>query len=275
MLHAVLDDAADPALPLINAPATVAAARIGLYRNTAQRNLAAALQSTYPAVFRLVGEAYFRQTARAYGRRHPSRCGDLTHAGDAFPAYLAELHGDDEYRYLGDVARLELLIQDVLLAPEPGSGSGSGSGFVTGSAASTPGSAALDLARLATVPAGRHDSLRFILHPALRLFESPYPAHRIWQSNVDSDAEPPAIDLASGGDRLAVLRQRLQLQFHRLTPGERCWLEALGQGLPFAASVEALAAAEAAANATGAAAGFDAAVALQRFVALGVIVDFE
>jgi hypothetical protein len=257
MLDAVLDDAADPALPLISAPATVAAARIGVYRNTAQRNLADALRSTYPAVFRLVGEAYFRQTARAYGRRHPSRCGELTHAGDAFPAYLAELHGDDEYRYLGDVARLELLIQDVLLAPEPGSGS------VTGSAASTPGSAAVDLARLAAVPAGHHDSLRFVLHPALRLFESPYPVHRIWQSNVDSDAEPPAIDLASGGDRLAVLRQRLQLQFHRLSPGEWCWLEALGQGLPFAAS---LAAADA---------GFDAAAALQRFVALGVIVDFE
>ena len=269
MLDAVLDGAAEPALSLIDAPVGIAAARIGVYRNTAQRNLADALQSAYPAVFRLVGEAYFRQTARAYGRRHPSRCGDLTHAGDAFPAYLGELHGDDEYRYLGDVARLELLIQDVLLAPEPGSGS------VTGSAAATPGSAALDLARLATVPAGHHDSLRFILHPALRLFESPYPAHRIWQSNVDSDAEPPAIDLASGGDRLAVLRQRLQLQFHRLTPGERCWLEALGQGLRFAASVEAVAAAESAANATGAAAGFDAAVALQRFVALGVIVDFE
>lgn len=267
LLDAVLGGAADPALPLIDAPAAVAAARLGVYRNTVERNRADALRSTYPAVWRLVGEKYFRQTARAYGRRHPSRCGDLTQAGDAFPAYLAELHGQDAYRYLGDVARLELLIQDVLRAPEPATGSASGS--ATGSAT---GSASLDLARLAAVPAEHHDSLRFVLHPALRLFESPYPVQRIWHANVGSDAEPPPIDLTLGSDRLAVLRQRLQLHFHPLTRGEWRWLEALGQGTPFAPSVEAAAAAGAASAADDA---FDASTALRRFVALGAIVDFE
>jgi hypothetical protein len=107
--------------------------------------------------------------------------------------------------------------------------------------------------------------LRFVLNPALRLFESSYPIKTIWDSNVLNDAEPDSIDLESGAERLAVLRRRLQLQFHPLSPGEWRWLAALSEHLPFAASLEAAAAAEG---------DFDATAALQRFVELGAIVGF-
>jgi hypothetical protein len=220
------------------------AARLRVYRNTVRSNFAAALESTFPAVRRLVGEAYFRRVARDFAVRHPSRSGDLRHVGAPFPGYLAEVHGQDQYRYLGEVARLELLIEEVLLAPEH---------------------PRLDLTVLAAVAPSAYENLRFVLNPALRLFESPYPIKKIWESNVLSDAEPGSIDLESGAERFAVLRRRLQLQFHPLSPGEWRWLAALSEHLPFAASLEAAAAAEG---------DFDATAALQRFVELGAIVGF-
>ena len=249
VLEALLEPTAERALDLLDAPAgaagtAAASARLEVYRNTVRSNVTGALQAAYPAVWRLVGADYFRQIARDFASRHPARSGDLRHVAEPFPGYLALLHRDDEYAYLGDVARLELLIHDVSLAAEH---------------------APLDLVRLGSVAPEEYDTLRFELHPALRLFESPYPVRRIWDSNVGSDAEPGSIDLASGGDRLAVLQRRLQLQFHPLSRGEWCWLGALAQREPFAASVETAAAADE---------QFDAAVALGRFVALGAIVSF-
>jgi len=232
------------AVSLIDAPAPAAAARLAVYRNTVHSNVAAALHSTYPVVWRLVGEDYFLKVAHDFILGHPSTCGDLTPVGALFPAYLAKLHASDEYAYLGDVARLEWLIQEALLAAEH---------------------PPFDLTRLARVAPAEYDGLRFVLHPALRLFESRYPVRRIWQSNVQSDAEPEFIDLADGGERLALLQQRLQLHFHPLTPGEWCWLDALNAGATFASSVEAAVAGDGA---------FDAVAALRRFVSLGAIVDF-
>jgi hypothetical protein len=222
-----------PALCLIDAPAPVAAARLAVYRNTVLANVTAALRSTYPAIWRLVGEAYFGKVAHDFIVRHPSTCGDLTPVGAMFPEYLTELHRDDEYAYLGDVARLEWLIQEALLAADH---------------------PPFDLTRLSLVAPAEYDGLRFVLHPALRRFESRYPVRRIWES----------IDLAAGGDRLALLPRR-QLQFHPLTPGEWCWLDALEAGMPFAASVEAAVVSDGT---------FDAAAALRRFVRIGGIVDF-
>jgi hypothetical protein len=253
LLDALLSASAEPADPaapasvaavgLIDAPAPTAAARLAVYRNTVHANVAAALRSTYPAVWRLVGEDYFLKVAHDFIVRHPSTCGDLTPVGALFPAYLARLHEQDEYAYLGEVARFEWLIQEALLVAEP---------------------PPFDLARLRLVAPAAYDGLRFVLHPALRLFESRYPVRRIWESNVGT-AEPDSIDLAGGGERLALLQQRLQLHFHAVTTGEWCWLEALKAGEPFAASVAAAMTSDA---------GFDAAAALRRFVSLGAIVDF-
>jgi hypothetical protein len=232
------------AVALIDAPAPAAAARLAVYRNTVWSNVVGALRSTYPAVWRLVGEDYFLKVAREFIVRHPSTCGDLTPVGALFPAYLAQLHDHGEYGYLAEVARFEWLIQEALLCLEH---------------------PPFDLTRLAGVAPAAYDGLRFVLHPALHLFESRYPVRRIWESNVGSAAEPQSIDLAVGGERLALLQQRLQLHFHALTTGEWCWLEALQGGETFAASVEAALASDGA---------FDAVAALRRFVSIGAIVDF-
>jgi len=218
--------------------------RMRLYQSNVQANFVDSLHSSYPAIWRLVGEDYFRQAAREFQRSVPSRSGDLLHVGRAFPEYLAALHRDDQYRYLGDVARLEWLCQEALLAAEY---------------------APMDVERLRAVAPSAYDGLRFELHPTLRLHHSPYPALRIWEANAVSEAEPEVIDLGGGSDCLALLRQRLKLTFHRLSRGEFAFLEAVARGAEFAAAIASAGAYEE---------EFDAGAALRRFVAAEAIVDF-
>jgi hypothetical protein len=229
--------------PLANSIAHTAVMGLSIYRTNVRANFSDALQSTYPAVERLVGAPYFRQVARDFQRRWPSLSGDLTHVGEHFSDYLAELHHADEFHYLAEIARLEWLIQESLLAIEHGP---------------------LDLAKLAAVAPAAYDMLHFVLHPSLRLYVSRYPALRIWEANVGSDALPDRIDLDSGTDRLAIVRPQWQLKFHRLNPGEESLLRALGEDAPFTDALEGAVALDG---------DFDASRALQRFVAEGLIVD--
>jgi hypothetical protein len=224
-------------------PMPLEPARLEVYRRNLRANFVDALRSTFPAVWRLVGEDHFRQIARRFQEFTPSGSGDLTVVGEFFPGYLRNLHAADEFSYLPDVARFEWLIQEALLAA---------------------GHAPLDLAKLAAVPIECYERLHFDLHPTLRLFESRYPVLSIWEANVGSDAEPEMIDLDSGADCLAIMRPQHQLKVHRLTGGETCLLSALHEGATLADAVEA-------AGALGK--EFDASAALQRFVAAGVIVD--
>jgi hypothetical protein len=229
----------------IHAPGMAGASRLRIYRNNLRDNFSRALRLTFPVVHRLVGADYFRQTAQSFQHRYPSRSGDLTHAGKSFPDYLGELHRADRFRYLSDVARLEWLIQESSLAADH---------------------APLNLELLAGVDPSRYESLEFKLHPALRLFESPFPAHAIWEANVAENEDPPDIDLAGGGDRLAILRRPSNIEFLRLSEGELAFLRSLRAGVSFAAALTCGLAADP---------RFDASSSLQRCVAAEAVVDFS
>jgi hypothetical protein len=253
VLRALLDGETDRAAPLIAARGIAPEHVFRVYANTARTNFIESLMLSYPAIRRLVGEDYFRQCARGFHARHPSLSGDLQPAGMRFPQYLSELHGDDEFRYLSEVARLEWLVQETLLAADHGP---------------------LDLAKLRAVLPNDYDDLRFHLHPSARLFASEFPCVKVWEANVGSDAEPELIDLGAGPDRALLVRNSGQLQCHRLSHGELRLLQSVLAGERFAAAVEnGVNGGELdAARGDGA---FDAAAALQRFVLAGVIVDFQ
>jgi hypothetical protein len=251
LMRALLDGETGCAAPLIAARGIAPEHVLGVYAGNVAANFIESVRSSYPAIRRLVGEDYFGQCARGFHVRHPSRSGDLQPAGACFAQYLAELHGDDEFRYLGEVARLEWLIQETLLAADHGP---------------------LDLAKLGTVAAGAYGDLRLHLHPSARLFVSNFPCADIWEANVRSDAEPELIDLRAGSDRVLLIRYDGQLKFHRLNLGELKFLQSVHAGEPFGAAVENGAVRDERAAAGD---GFDATAALQRFVLAGVIVDFH
>jgi hypothetical protein len=256
-LRAILDGAPECLGDAIVVDGLSADRRLAVYANNAEANFLGSLRSSFPAVCRLVGDEYFAQCAREFRGAHPSRSGDLSPAGAAFPDYLAALHADDRFRYLGDVARLEWLYHECLTAGEH---------------------AAFDLERLAAVPADDYDRILFRLHPAARLFDSPFPAVAIWEANVASEQEPERIDLDRGGDRVLLIRGRDGVVFRPLAAGDHAFLANLARGQPFAAALAAGAEAAEAAEAPGAAegaTGFDAAAVLPAFVQAGVIVDFS
>jgi hypothetical protein len=260
MMQAVLDGEPDRAARWIASRGISPTQALNVYANTARSNFTESLISSYPAVRRLVGEDYFLQAARVFHRGQPSTSGDLQPAGTRFAQYLSQLHGNDEYRYLAEVARLEWLIQETLLAADH---------------------APLDLDKLGLIAPAAYDQLRFDLHPSARLFASQFPCVAIWQANVGSDAEPEPIDLGSGPDRVLLVRSGGELKFHRVNQGEQAFLQSLRAGDAFAEAVQSGqrwdAAVGHAANGDAADDGtrFDAAAALQRFVAAGVIVDFH
>lgn len=245
VMEALLDSSSpDRALALLAARGAWASSQLRVYQNNVAANFCESLKSSYPAIAKLVGDDYFRQIARALRRRHPSRSGDLLWVGRHLPAYLTELHAEGDYPYLPDVARLEWLCQESLLAAdhEP-----------------------LDLGKLAGVTAENQDSLVFLPHPSVRLIDSRFPVLRIWESNVsEASGEPEVLDLASGSDCLLLLRHRLRLKFHRLNPGEYQFLMGMINGSSFAASV---------AQGRESDPCFDATATLQRFVGIGAIVD--
>ena len=198
-LRGILDGEAANAKSLVLAQGLDPLERLAIYANNASANFLESLRFSFPAVRRLVGEDYFSQCVRQYHRRHPSRSGDLQHTGSAFSDFLGELHGNDQFAYLQDVARLEWLYQESLIASDH---------------------APLDFGRLAAVEPAQYDDLQFKLHPAAHLFASPYPALEIWRANVDGEADPKEIDLTQGSDRLGLTRTRGRIEFLHLGPGE-------------------------------------------------------
>jgi hypothetical protein len=218
---------------------------LSIYANNARVNFTQTLKLTYPALWRLVGEDYFRQCARAFQGLRPSSSGDLQHVGEGFSRFLADLHADDEFSYLADVARFEWAYQEALVEAE------------------LP---ALDLSRLATVRPERYLELRFRLQPSARLVDSRFPVFRIWEANVADPASEELINLEAGFDRLLVLRAFKAVRVHRLTTGEFAFLAQLTLGAQFGAAVDA---------ATLADVDFDPSAALQKLSALHAIVDFH
>lgn len=144
-------------------------AACAVYRNNVFGCLTRALANTYPVVEKLVGEGFFKYAASQYIARHPSRSGNLDEFGGSFSGFLRGFAPAAGLVYLPDVAQLEWLCHQVLLAadcPPPG-------------------------ARL---------------HPAVALFASDWPVHRIWQVNQPGWTGDTTVDLGLGGVKLAVKR---------------------------------------------------------------------
>lgn len=221
-----------------------AAAGLAVYRNNTFSNYRGALREAYPVIRRLVGEDFFGHAADDFIRVVPSAFGDVNVYGAEFGDFLAGCPGAIELAYLPDVARLEWAVHRAFQAIDAD---------------------ATDIAGLAAIPAERLDSLRFALHPSAALVASPWPILAIWRANQPGCAGEDCVDLASGGDRLLVIRRGHDVDLEPLGAAEYRLLSALASGVRLGAALEAALIEEAA---------FDLGACLQRHVAAGTLADF-
>ena len=221
------------------------ARRIAIYANNVRENGLATLEAGFPVLVRLAGHDWFRQTAAAYLRRHPSRSGNLHYLGARLPEYLEAELAETPYAYFADVARLEWAYQEVLVAAEP---------------------SALDLNALAAIPLARQTDLVLEASSASRLVGSVWPLLAIWRANQPGEDSHETISLDAGASRLLVIRGGDHVELRELPVGEFALLEAVARGVGLV---------DAAAAALVADPTFELVAALPRLVRLGAITGFH
>lgn len=179
-------------------------ARLHIYRNSCNEIQTAALRTTYPAVLALVGKAFFDQSARGYRRAHPSHSGNLQAFGETFAEYLGTLTGCRSFPYLPDVAWLEWMRQQTVLAPD---------------------SQPIDLVESLDTSGG---SQRIVLHPSLHLLESRYPVFTIWHYALQPTSARLVLD--GGGESVVLWREDGEVAMATLDPASFACIAAFANG---------------------------------------------
>jgi hypothetical protein len=190
--------------------------RLGVYANTVRVNHRSALSATYPVVERLVGPDFFTYAAENFAKSYPSRSGSLDDYGVEFADFLESFAPAASLPYLPDVARLELLVDQLMVAEDD------------------PRVRSVD-APLAAYDVRLDHTLN--LTAGCRLVNSDFPIHRIWQVNQPGFEDEGTIDLAEGGALLLVRRNGFAIEIVSLERGEFAFLSAFAAGLSLGAAV--------------------------------------
>lgn len=213
--------------------------RFDVYRNNMVVSLVDALRTAFPAVLRLVGEAYFTAAARAYVDRYPPDSPVLLHYGRQFGALLDSLPSAAGVPYLGDVARLEWARRRALHAADV---------EIT------------DIQTLAAISEACLNRVTVALHPALSWLDSRWPVVSLWAASVDA-GDAADVDMKAP-QHAVVVRPALRVQVYTAAPGGADFLAALAAGRSLGA---------AAATALAAHPSFDLAAQLRFIFEIGAV----
>jgi hypothetical protein len=181
--------------------------RFSVYRNNVMVSLIDAMGANFPAIKRLVGDAFFISLAREFIIENPPEQPMLFLYGDRFAEFLEQFQSVADYPYLADVARVEFAWLQSYHAADI---------------------AVLDAAELGAIPAENVGKSKFRLHPATWIFRSIWPAATLMSRNRDG-ADCSDINLANGEDIL-ITRPELDVQTRILPNGGYEFLNALALG---------------------------------------------
>lgn len=212
---ALLDpDAARPA-GLSDGLGQIAGRRYDVYRNNVVVSLTEALETAFPVIQKLVGDANFKLLAGAYLRQHPPSSPLMMFYGADMPAFLANFEPAKTIGYLPDVARLEVALRESYHAAD---------------------AAPIDPSVLQTTDPDVLMGSTIGLAPSLRLIRSAWPIHSVWQFNIVENAPKPEM----AAQDVAILRAELDPDPVLLPEGGGVFLSALlenrslGDALEFA-----------------------------------------
>lgn len=180
-----------------------------VYRNNVHRALGEALGAAYPAVRRLVGEAFFASMAREFFLAERARPRTLALYGAGFADFIAAFAPAQTLPWLADVARVERAWLEACHAAD--------------APVLDPQVLAGETARLA--------DYRFDAHPAARLVISHHPVVSLWRANAAGDGERQGpVEIPDRRETALVTRPALAVQVTALGPGEGAFAAGLLAG---------------------------------------------
>jgi len=238
----------DPVRPipagLVGPDGQPSAMRFAVYRNNVVVGLIDALQESFPATCRIVGDVFFRAMARDFVRNTPPKSPILLDYGAGFAEHIQAFEPARELPYLADVARIERAWLEAYHAAE---------------------AVPLEASHFAGIAPDLLPQLRLQLHPSVRVVRSKVPALTIWRINVPGGIPVP-IDLEAGGEDALVVRPAAGVEVRSLPDGGADFIAALESGSPVL---------DAATTAWAADARFDLAANLSGLIGCGAIAGFD
>lgn len=193
--------------------------RLQVYRNNYRVGLQQALKSTYPAIFNMVGEAYFKQLASRYIQENPSTSANIIDYGAHIPELLKCVPEADQYPWFGDLAQLEWSVHQSYYAADTD---------------------VLTLQMLENLKTSEYDKLSLNLHPSCWIMTSDFDLESLWQLgiNPNKDAQDSCIDKTPRC--FLVVRKQKEVCVKSLQPIEFTFISQLSNGVLLGDAVEKL-----------------------------------
>jgi hypothetical protein len=211
---AAIFDASLPAPAGLSGPdGAPAGKRFDVYRNNVVFSLMKASEDTFPRLRKLIGPQRFSALAADFVRTHPPTSKMMMQFSDQLPSFLENFEPLRSIGYLADIARVELAMRQSYHAADS-----------TPVANSAFEAVDTDVLMASTLQ----------LSPALRLVQSAWPIHAIWQLSEDPQAHKPVMR----AEDILVTRAAFDPQLHLLAPGAAAFVGGLQRGVNFATSID-------------------------------------
>lgn len=213
--RAALMDSAQPVpAGLSDGQGRPAGARFSVYRNNVAVSLTEALEVSFPAIRKLIGDENFRGLMGIFLRQHPPSAPMISQYGAALPAFLEAFEPLAHLGYLPDVARLEQALRESYHAAD-----------------TDP----IDPAILQSLAPDALMGATLTLAPTVRLIRSHWPVHEIWAFNMEPGAPKPS----GGAQNVLVTRPEFDPIAAPLAPGGGTFIAAIAAGQTFGAAFDA------------------------------------
>ena len=187
------------------------ATRLGIYATAYRSRLAEALESNYPVLGKLLGEADFAALAADYIAAHDSPFFSLRYYGDALAEFLATREDYAVAPVLAELAQWEWAMTAVFDAADI---------------------APLGAAELARIPPAQWAQLRFRWHPSVQRLTLSWNVPQLWRA-LSEDGERPMMTQAAAPAQWLLWRENLTTYFRSLPQTEVGMLDAARSGWPF------------------------------------------
>jgi len=197
----------DSALACFSGNPDVNRERFGFYRGNISAIWQQTCSSAYPVLKQLLGDDFFDELARAYGRACPSHSGSLTVFGADMAGFIATLDNCRPYPYLSDVAALEWLVHRAYFLDyqEPAT-----------------------LVQLATIPVDELSQVRVQMQPGCALLASSWAIADIWLAHQEHEINFP--DQPEKNNQCLVWQTPWKVHVSSLSEGSYAALKALQDG---------------------------------------------